>query len=224
MESIKNTLQIPEEEWTSTFSECYLVPGGRYLVTNCWNYCLAVLDLGYVSDGNMSMDGKSKKIWATKEHYYCIEDIVVHPTPDGLGIRILTHSYVKTLCITFFVIQYSFFRFGDRYVFEIYPDRQISELAKIAEFNLVELGFEFPAEDYGDHYLYGDKVYIYTPFSDGIITVWDFMTNNVASWSIGSPSHLDRVCYISFFPYIGAGILIILFFLKRSSRSPKRPS
>lgn len=102
IESIKNVLQIPKDWWATNFTGLYLVPGGRYLVTSCWDCCLAVWDLGYVSDGDMSTDGKPPKMWVTKANY--IENFVVHPTPDGLGIRILTHSYVKTLYITSFII------------------------------------------------------------------------------------------------------------------------
>jgi len=54
--------------------------------------CLGVWDLGYVSDGDMVSDGKPTKMCAT-----AIDDcdgFLVHPTPDNLGIRILTYSYV----------------------------------------------------------------------------------------------------------------------------------
>jgi hypothetical protein len=70
----------------------YLVPGGRYLVASSCD-CLGVWDLGYVSDANTSSDGESTRVWVTRVHK--IDTFIVQPTPDGLGIRILTSSYVN---------------------------------------------------------------------------------------------------------------------------------
>ena len=66
--------------------DMYLVPGGRYLVARS-PHCLCVWDLGYVSDGDMSSDRKPTKIWATTVESMGL--FFVHPTPDGLGLRIL---------------------------------------------------------------------------------------------------------------------------------------
>lgn len=84
----------------------YLVPGGRYLVAAGryvmasgygyeYNCLVGVWDLGYVSDGDMSSDGKSTRVWTTRVDK--IDRFIVHPTPDGLGIRILTCSYVNNV-------------------------------------------------------------------------------------------------------------------------------
>ena len=55
--------------------------------------CLGVWDLGYVSDANMASDGESTRVWVTRVNK--IDTFIVQPTPDGLGIRILTCSYVN---------------------------------------------------------------------------------------------------------------------------------
>jgi len=92
MGSIADGIQLPDSKYLDSHSEyvvdcLYLVPGGRYLVASGPN-CLSVWDLGYVSDGMESSNGKPIKIWATTVNH--MDEFVVHPTPDGLGIRILT--------------------------------------------------------------------------------------------------------------------------------------
>ena len=90
--SIEGVLKLPRSQRGPT--DLYLVPGGRYLVISglC---CLGIWDLGYVSDAEMSSDGKPTMIWATRVDK--IKDFVTHPSPDGLSIRILTHSYVDSI-------------------------------------------------------------------------------------------------------------------------------
>lgn len=83
----------------SQLGDLYLVPGGRYLVTIGLDCCsLGIWDLDYHPDHDMNMawDGEPLKMWATTVNY--VEKYRVHPTPDGLGIRILTCSlrYVNT--------------------------------------------------------------------------------------------------------------------------------
>ena len=86
-QSMKDRLKLPSRDG---FTVCkpYLVPGGRYLVRNGLD-CLGVWDLGHVSDGDMSRNEKPLKMWATRVNH--IRLFLVHPTPDGLGIRIFTH-------------------------------------------------------------------------------------------------------------------------------------
>ena len=88
--------QVPEDSEIEleTLEKLYLVPGGRYLVASS-STCLGVWDLGYVSDGAMSSDEKSTRVWATRVND--ILEFTVCPTLDGLGIRILTSSYVNNL-------------------------------------------------------------------------------------------------------------------------------
>jgi len=78
---------------TDLLANLYLVPGGRYLVIGGQN-CLGVWDLGYNTNAGMSSD---ENIWTAPVDD--IQDFIVHPTPDGLGIRILTYSpqYVNNL-------------------------------------------------------------------------------------------------------------------------------
>ena len=86
-----NALEILEREEIDVDEEDldpYLVPGGRYLVMR-GRGCLGVWDLGYDSDEEPS------RIWVTRQG--SIEGFIVQPTGDGLGIRILAHSYVNNL-------------------------------------------------------------------------------------------------------------------------------
>ena len=69
--------------------QLYLVPGGRYLVACDWSY-IGVWDLGFVSDKDPLL--QTTKVWVTAADH--IVGFLVNPTPDGLGIRILTYSYV----------------------------------------------------------------------------------------------------------------------------------
>ena len=73
-------------------SSLYLVPGGRYLVTH-GDQNLSVLDLGCASDEDMSSDSRLARVWSTRVQH--MEGFDVHPTPDGLGIRILILLYVN---------------------------------------------------------------------------------------------------------------------------------
>jgi hypothetical protein len=72
------------------FTNLYLVPGGRYLVIDGKD-CLSVWDLGYVSDDDAEFaNGEPNRMWTTEVND--IEDFLVHPTPDGQGIRIFTYA------------------------------------------------------------------------------------------------------------------------------------
>jgi hypothetical protein len=84
---------------TTHLGDLYLVPGGRYLVTISLDCCsVGVWDLGYRSyeDMDTCWDEEPLKMWATTVDY--VEKYRIHPTPDGLGIRILICSlrYVNT--------------------------------------------------------------------------------------------------------------------------------
>ncbi|KAF8800153.1 hypothetical protein BYT27DRAFT_6845514 [Phlegmacium glaucopus] len=175
--SMRKTLQLHDLWWTpSSFVDLYLVPGGRYLATGAPR-CLGVWDLGSVSDGDMSDDWKPT-MWATE-----IDDLVgfrVHPTPDGLGIRILTYSHSPTLTgVTVLCI------------FEIYPQKETPELAKI-----VKLMLDLPVQEYATYSLNGNTVVIYNR-AVGTAIVWDFIANTAASWSISNPSFNDEVIKIT---------------------------
>lgn len=74
------------------FHSLHLIPGGRYLVAYGLDY-LTVWDMGYVS--NSDAFWQPTKIWGTAVKG--VQDFLVHPTPDGMGIRILTYSYVYNL-------------------------------------------------------------------------------------------------------------------------------
>jgi hypothetical protein len=102
-----NSQDLEDLKWKiQDLKNVYLVPGGRYLVA-AGRYVMAagygysykclvgVWDLGYVSEGDMSSDGKSTRVWTTRVDK--IDRFIVNPTPDGLGIRILTCSYVNNL-------------------------------------------------------------------------------------------------------------------------------
>ena len=79
-----------EPEPFEDFTKLYLVPGGRYLVIDGTD-CLSVWDLGYVSDDDTEYEyGTANRMWTTEVNG--IEDFLVHPTPDGQGIRIFTYS------------------------------------------------------------------------------------------------------------------------------------
>jgi len=156
---------------TSIFRSChgrpYLVPGGRYLVINGPN-CLGVWDLGHVSDDDsMPPNGKPPKMWATGVDG--IKLFRVHPTPDGLGIRIFTE------CVGV--------RVDTLYVFEIYPQSENPELARIGQLILHQ---QYQLVTF---FFHGNKVIINARLKRTVI-VWDFITNAVASWSIDSRLHL----------------------------------
>jgi hypothetical protein len=70
---------------------CILCQGGATLVAAS-DDCLGVWDLGHVSEGAISSDEKLTRVWTTR-----IARFTVSPTPDGLGIRILTSAYVNNL-------------------------------------------------------------------------------------------------------------------------------
>lgn len=81
-------------------------------------------------------------------------------------------------------------------VFEIYPQRETHEHAKIGEFTFN------PSYDISLR-LCGNRAITYSP-SDGAVMVWDFMANTVARWSLGLPQgYTHGVCY--FFPVTARG-------------------
>jgi len=85
---------------------------------------------------------------------------------------------------------------GALYVFEIYPQREAPELAKIAEFipNLHEQG-------YITYALNGNRVVIYGP-KNGTVIVWDFMENTVVRWSVGRLRIMDQVGDVFLLPLV----------------------
>ncbi|KAF8801581.1 hypothetical protein BYT27DRAFT_7341898 [Phlegmacium glaucopus] len=171
---IMKTLQLHDFRISRRLNDLYLVPGGRYLVTISPN-CVGVWDLRYVSDGDMSDDEKPT-MWATE-----INNVIgfrVHPTPDGLGIRILTYSY-----------PISYTGFITLYIFEIYPQRGSPEFVKIA---MRTLSWPQRMVKYS---LNGNTVVIY--LGNGTIIVWDFIANTAASWSISNPIFMDEVIKIT---------------------------
>jgi len=149
-----------------TLQNLYLVPGGRYLVASSGLSrrtcdCVGVWDLGYVFDGAMSSDEKMTKVWVTRING--LGHFIVCPTPDGLGIRILTysdHNSIYTLSL-----------------FEIYPQKNTHEHAKFGELTLIH-------DCYGKPVLCGNRAIIYVP-TTGTVIVWDFMANT--NWSFRIP-------------------------------------
>jgi len=115
----------------------------------------------------MSPNEKPPKMWATRVNH--IRRFPVHPTPDGLGIRIFTE------CVGV--------RVDTLYVFEIYPQSENPELAKIGELILHQ-----PYEHL-IFSLHGNRVIIYGRLKRTVI-VWNFIANAVASWSIDSRLNL----------------------------------
>ncbi|KAF8800136.1 hypothetical protein BYT27DRAFT_6844769 [Phlegmacium glaucopus] len=150
---LMKTLQLHHSRKLRTFTGLYLVPGGRYLVTRGL-HCLGVWDLGSVSDVTLR----------------------VHPTLDGLGIRILTYSHSLP--------------FTDITIFEIYPQKESPELAKIAKLtlNLPERVLKFSYD--------GNSVVTYN-HAKGTVIVWDFIANTAASWSISNPRFMDEVIKVT---------------------------
>ncbi|KAF8800147.1 hypothetical protein BYT27DRAFT_7200661 [Phlegmacium glaucopus] len=169
--SMMKALQFHDLQTGRHFSSLYLVPGGRYLVTSGPN-CLGVWDLRYVSDGDMSDDGKPT-MWATEINN--LLSFRVHPTPDGLGIRILTYSLSLTGGIAL-------------YIFEIYPQKDTPELTKLARLSLRQESVTCS--------LNGNTAVIYN-LEKGTVTVWDFMANAAASWSISNPNFNDEVIKVT---------------------------
>ncbi|KAF8800133.1 hypothetical protein BYT27DRAFT_7175825 [Phlegmacium glaucopus] len=173
--STKN-VQFQNARELRSFTSLYLVPGGRYLVTS--SDCLGLWDLASVSDSDMTSDGKLT-MWTTEIPEFglwCIQ-----PTPDGLGIRILansspTYNYVLTL-----------------YIFEIYPQKETPQFAKIAEL-MVDLPEEDP--EFAKSSLNGNIVVNYNS-GEGTVVVWDFVANTVASWFISNSSHIDEVIKVT---------------------------
>ena len=186
------------------FLSLYLVPGGRYLVT-LDDQNLSVLDLGCTSDQDMSSDSRLARAWSTKVQH--TEAFDFHPTPDGLGIRILMLLYVMTPSMTFFII-YPFCRtHGALAVFEIYPQSKNPNLVRIADINY-NLDEHYPA----DCFLYGDRA-VFFSCSQNIIIIWDFVANTIASTCVPAPHwHPDCLYQVfCFFPYSHRIQLIFLF-------------
>jgi hypothetical protein len=71
------------------------------------------------------------------------------------------------------------------YIFEICPQKETPELAKIAE-----LSFNFNGSL--TYSFNGNRVIIYEP--EGIVTVWDFIANAMGRWRISSPRSNREVC------------------------------
>lgn len=101
----------PEEkvEWDPArfwIEQTFLVPGGRYLVVSGIDWdCLGVWDLGCVTDRDLRTNYElSNILWVTlvkkPEKFTC------HPTPDGLGIRILTCSEPYVINLIFLIFHY----------------------------------------------------------------------------------------------------------------------
>jgi len=67
----------------------YLIPGGRFLVL-LQNGHLALWDLGYVSDSDHWMTESARTPIARIETE--ASSYAVHPSPDGLSIRIATYG------------------------------------------------------------------------------------------------------------------------------------
>jgi len=177
VQSMIDRLKMPRRERVFRSWRPYLVPGGRYLVINGLD-CLGVWDLGYVSDSGMSPNEKPPKMWATRVNH--IRRFPVHPTPDGLGIRILTHCSESP-------------DHDDAlYVFEIYPQSKNPELAKIGQLILHQVS------QYLTFFLHGNKVIIHVPFKKTVI-VWDFIANAVAGWSIESHHNnpIDKIIRVT---------------------------
>ena len=125
----------------------YLVPGGRYLVTH-GSHNLSVLDLGCASDEDMSSDSRLARVWSTRVQH--MKGLDVHPTPDGLGIRILILLYVNNPVYDIFHYFHSLHRTCSALaVFEIYPQSENPKLVRIAEIDC-NLDQDFP-----DCFLYG---------------------------------------------------------------------
>ena len=83
------------------FLNLYLVPGGRYLVA-LGSQNISVLDLGCASDDDMSSDRRLARVWSIRVQHIACSSYAVHPTPDGLGIRILILLYVNNLVYDIF--------------------------------------------------------------------------------------------------------------------------
>ncbi|KAF8800137.1 hypothetical protein BYT27DRAFT_6844810 [Phlegmacium glaucopus] len=172
------TLQPPDlQEWGG-FADLYLVPGGRYLVAS-GPHSLGVWDLGFISDGDMSDDGKPM-MWATRVN--TLVGFRVHPTPDGLGIRILTYSYPPWLTNVLTL-----------YIFEIYPEKETPELTKIARL-MLDLPEQEP--EYAACSLNRNTVVIYNRV-EGTVIVWDFVANTAANWFISNASFMDEVIKVT---------------------------
>jgi hypothetical protein len=72
------------------------------------------------------------------------------------------------------------------YVFEICPQKETPELAKIAELS-------FNVHGSLTYSFNGNRVIIYD--SEGIVTVWDFIANAMGHWRIsGHRSNWHEVC------------------------------
>jgi len=168
----------------------YLVPGGRYLLASSSlsfsseYYDLGVWDLGYVFDGAMSSDEKTTKVWVTSING--LGDFTVCPTPDGLGIRILTysdHNSMYTLSL-----------------FEVYPQKDTHEHAKIGELTLIRDHLAKPL-------VCGNRAIIYVPDTRAVI-VWDFMANT--NWSFRIPRADDWVVIIIFFYHCCRKLIFVI--------------
>ena len=165
--SRSRSLTLPIGELTS-IKGVDLIPGGQYLVVYLTGK-VAVCDLGNVLCATVLSpisESPPPRTFladvATSE--YC--DLNVHPTPDGLGLRILT-TLIRTLSI-----------------FEIYPQSENPKLTKIVDLVLAPTTAttQFPAKffQFGNRVL---KVYYESLKFTFIFRVWDFAENASACWS-----------------------------------------
>ena len=188
-----NSIPFTSDSADLVFQHLYLVPGGRYLVASSRiRDCIGVWDLGYVFDGAMSSAEKTTTVWVTRINKPY--GFTVCPTPDGLGIRILTYSYVNDLVYnSFHCLMLSLRNHNSVYTvsfFEIYPQKDTYEHAKIGELTLYDRG------RYGKPLFCGNRAIIYFPTTAAVI-VWDFMANT--NWSFRMPRVDDWVTVCFFF-------------------------
>ena len=114
------------------------------------------------------------EIWSTTVEH--IESFHVHPTPEGLGIRIFTYSHVDNVYDIFHHL--TVLRQTSLCIFEIYPPKDILEDAKVAELALDLLKDRDP-----NYFLYGNRAVIYAR-DMGIVIVWDFIAKHYGKLSI----------------------------------------
>lgn len=166
----------------------YLVPGGRYLITSAPGY-LCMWNLGYV--GKSELWGVMRN-WDTTINVF--DDLVVQPTPDGLGIRILTYAppCVNNLAVTSSNVVIHCRLDNTVYVFEAYPQKDPVTFQAVGslQLNLREL------EKNVIYSLNGNRVVIFDR-KRGTIIVWDFIVNVVASWFVSSSSLMDEVPFFN---------------------------
>lgn len=155
------------------FTQCFLVPGGRYLFTNSNDNWIDLWDLGY--SPNLMI--KPFPVASTEILAINSTIIDIQPTPDDVGIQLLLKlnaAQSEPFLLSFYCVSDSFPRDITLYMYRIYPQN------RSPQFNIVNSLKIQPAAQLVS--ALSKNVFAFQ--HDVFITVWNFIDNSTATWSV----------------------------------------